>query len=95
MSIAQTWFALAICSVRNRYGQIVCPGARLLVFGLRYSAVIPMRRISVVMCLRPTAKPSARNRSRNMRAPANGTSRCNSSMRRISLRSPSLIGSLS
>src|SRR5664279_5195283 len=38
MSIAQMWFAFAICSVRNRYGQIVCPGARLLVFGLRYRA---------------------------------------------------------
>ena len=31
-----------------------------------------MRRISVVMCLRPTVKPSALSRSHNMRAPANG-----------------------
>ena len=93
MSIAQTWFERVFDSVRSRYGQIVCPGARLLVFGLRYSAVMPMRRISVVMCLRPTVKPSVRNRSRNIRAPANGSSKCSSSMRRMSFRSASLTGS--
>ena len=75
MSIAQTWFERVIDSVRSRYGQIVYPGARLLVFGLRYSAVIPMRRISVVMCLWPTDKLSARSRPRNIRAPANGITR--------------------
>ena len=67
----------------------------MLVFGLRYNAVMPMRRINVVMSLRPTVQPSALSRSHNMRALANGSSRCSSSMCRISLRSASPIGSLS
>ena len=59
------------------------PSARLLVFGFRYRAVLPMRPIDVVMCLRLTAKRSARSRPHDMRAPANGSSKCNFSMRRI------------
>ncbi len=46
-----------------------------------------MRRISVPTCRRPTSMPCRRSRSRSMRLPANGCSRCNSSMRRISARS--------
>ena len=60
MSIAQTWFERAIVSVRSRYGWITCPGARRLVFGFRYSAVMPMRRISVgFRCSKPHGLRSA------------------------------------
>jgi hypothetical protein len=64
----------------------------LLVLGLRYSAVIAMRRINRVIRFRQTITPSARSRSRSIRAPANGSSRCNSSMRLISVSSLSLTG---
>lgn len=39
---------------------------RLLVSGLRYSAQMPMRRISVPTCRRPTSMPCSRSRSRSM-----------------------------
>ena len=44
---------------------------------------MPMCRIGVGMCLRPTARCSARSMSHQARAPANGIFKCNSSMRRI------------
>jgi hypothetical protein len=44
-----------------------------------------MRRISVATCLRPMVTPSSLSRSRSIRLPAKGSSRCNSSTRRITL----------
>ena len=55
----------------------------LLVFGRRYSASIPIRRIRVATASRPPVMPSARSRSRSIRLPAKGCSRCNSSIRRM------------
>jgi hypothetical protein len=61
--VDQTWFECVIACVRSRYGQIVWPDAFLLVFGLRHSTVMPMRRIGVAKCLRLAMNPSARRRS--------------------------------
>ncbi len=47
MSIAQTWFGRVISTPRSRYGKILCPGSGFVVRGRRYSASIPIRRISV------------------------------------------------
>ena len=51
------------------------------------SASIPILRISVATCRRPTLLPSAASRCRNIREPAKGNSRCSSSSCRISARS--------
>ena len=45
--IAQILFEGVIASVRIRYDKIGCPGARRLVLGLPYSAVMPMLHISL------------------------------------------------
>lgn len=64
MSIARTRFERVIARVRSRYGQIVWPEAFLLLFGLRYIAVMAVRSISVVRCLRPTQSlPHAASRA--------------------------------
>ena len=84
MSVAQTWLARVIPSPRSRYGYTLLNGCLRLVFGLRYSASMPIRAISVATCRRPTSKPSRCSRSRSMREPANGSSKCSTSMRFMS-----------
>ena len=63
ISIAHTWLGLLTSSPRSRYVYTVWPGRRRLVLGLRYSASMPIRRISVAMCLRPEESPSWRSRT--------------------------------
>ncbi len=84
MSKAHTWLARSMARPRNAYGNTGCAGCFLLVLGLRYSAWIPMRRISVPTWRRPTSMPCRRRKSRSMRLPANGCSMFNSSTWRIS-----------
>jgi len=45
--------ARSIFMPRSKYGQILCCALRRLVFGLQYSASMPMRFISVRTRLRP------------------------------------------
>jgi len=52
--------------------------------GLAVERFVPIRRISRAIRCRPTLNPCSRSRSRSMHAPANGSSKCNSSIRRIS-----------
>ena len=51
ISIAHTWLGLLTSSPRSRYGYTVWPGRRRLVLGFRYSASMPIRRISVAICV--------------------------------------------
>ena len=55
--------------------------------GVRDSASMPMRAITVRTRVRPILWPALRNRSRNIRAPANGEARCRASIRRLSAKS--------
>jgi hypothetical protein len=64
----------------SRYG-ILCAGSGFVVRGRRYSASIPIRRISVFTWRRPILLPSAAKRPFNFRAPAKGYSRCSRSSR--------------
>jgi hypothetical protein len=72
MSAAQTWFDRLMVRLRSRYGYTGWAGCRVLVIGLRYSALMPMRAITVLTRLRPIVWPSPRNKSRSILAPANG-----------------------
>src|SRR5262249_20691568 len=46
MSAHQTWFARSIAKPRSRYGNILCPGAGLLVRGFGPSAAMSIVRIN-------------------------------------------------
>ena len=56
-------YVISIAHTCRPYGYTVWPGRRRLVLGLRYSASMPIRRISVAMCLRPEESPSWTARS--------------------------------
>ena len=73
--------------IAEQIGSTRCAGCRGLVWGVRYSASMPLRAIMVRTRLRPIVWPSLRKRSRHMWAPASGAARWSSSIRRISARS--------
>src|SRR5579883_940018 len=83
MSAHHTWFGRSTATPRKRYGNILCPGAGLVVRGFGPSAAMPMRRISRCTRLRLTLWPSARNSAVRRREPRNGHAAYSSSSRRI------------
>ncbi len=54
MSAAHTWFGRSIIMLRNRYGQILWPGAGFVVFGFGPSAAMPILRVNRCTRLRLT-----------------------------------------
>ena len=71
---------------------LVLDACRRLVRGFWYTAAMSIVRIGVATCLRPMKWPSPLSKSRIMRLPANGCSRCSSSMRRITPKSAPEVG---
>jgi hypothetical protein len=61
----------------------LCPNPGFEAFGRRYTASIPILRIIDAANSRPMANPSVRSMSRNIRLPANGCSKCSSSILRM------------
>ena len=92
MSAHQTWFGRSIASPRSRYGNILCPGAGLLVRGRGPSAAMPILCISRRTRLRLMAYPCPRSIAVIRREPRNGQAVNSSSIRRIKARSLSLAG---
>src|SRR5262245_48202951 len=83
----RSWTGRSTATPRKRYGNILCPGAGLVVRGFGPSAAMPILRISRCTRLRLTACPSARSSAVSRREPRNGHVVNSSSIRRISGRS--------
>jgi hypothetical protein len=92
MSAAHTWFGRSIRKPRSRYGNILCPGAGVLVRGFGPTAEMPIRRISRWTRLRLIARPSPCSIRAIRREPRKGHAVNSSSIRRIRARSLSLAG---